>query len=349
MGDKYPIIKVAAVQADSIFLNREASIEKACSIVKEAGKNGAKIIGFPESFIPGHPIWFHFHSSTDAISTHLSLELFNNSIEVPGVETETLCKAAKDANTYVVIGVCERTPNRLGTLFNTQVFIGPDGHYIGKHQKLVPTLGERLVHTGGYGDTLKVFNTEFGPISGLICGENCNPLAVFALIAGGTRIHISSWPNHFSKLSRPMRDRCVVNSQCFAEMSKACVVSVCSTVSKNTIRKLQLKAEDKEFLRDPVNTGGTTIINADSKVIAGPMGNEEGILYADIDLEVNVRLKLRHDYAGHYNRPDVFQLKVNRNVPKIFTYNSIIRNQTDDVDCSEETSQVIQDNIDLEF
>ena len=145
MGDVYEPVRVAAVQAASVFLDREGSTEKACRLIREAGAHGARVIGFPEGFIPAHPVWFHHHAATAGISNKLSVELFKNSVEVPGAETAALCAAARDANAYVVIGVCEKLPNTLGTLFNTQLYIGPDGRLIRKHQKIMPTVGERLV------------------------------------------------------------------------------------------------------------------------------------------------------------------------------------------------------------
>ena len=110
MGDSYPKVKVAAVQAASVFLDREGSTEKACRLIREAGENGARIIGFPEGFIPAHPVWYHHHAATGAIANRLAVELFKNSVEIPGPETEALCAAARDANAYVVMGVCEKMP-----------------------------------------------------------------------------------------------------------------------------------------------------------------------------------------------------------------------------------------------
>ncbi|KUO63088.1 MAG: hypothetical protein APF84_11210 [Gracilibacter sp. BRH_c7a] len=319
MGDNYPIVKVAAVQSAPVFLNREATTEKACSLIREAGENGARVIAFPESYIPAHPIWFHFHPGTDSIATKLSVELFKNSVEIPGPEVEALGAAAREANAYVIMGICEKIPNTFGTMFNTQIFIGPDGTLLGKHQKIMPTVGERLVHKGGYGDTFMTFNTEFGPISGLVCGENTNPLAIFALTAEGTRIHIMGWPNHFPKISRPMRERVETTSKTFAEMTKAFVISSCAIVDEDIIKILKVNPEQEEFLRNPLNSGGSSIVSPDTKVLAGPMGNEEGIIYADIDLEVGVKMKIRHDFAGHYNRPDIFHLTINRSVPTLYS------------------------------
>jgi aliphatic nitrilase len=318
MGDEYGTVKVAAVQAASVFLDREGSTEKACRLIREAGKSGARIIGFPEGFIPAHPIWYHHHAATAAIANKLSVELFKNSVEIPGPQTDALCAAARDANAYVMIGVCEKTPNTTGTMFNTQLYIGPDGSIIRKHQKIMPTVGERIVHMGGYGDTFGAFQSEFGPVSGLICGENSNPLAVFALVAEGTRIHVMSWPNHFPTSGDPLRNRVAIDSQAFAQMSKAFVISACGTVDDRMIEMLNAGPEAEKFLRDPNCCGGSLIVNPLSRIIAGPMGAEEGILYADCNLDLSIQMKLRHDFAGHYNRPDIFQVHVNRAAPQLY-------------------------------
>ena len=318
MGDTYPTVRAAAVQAASVFLDREASTEKACALIREAGRDGAELIAFPEGFIPAHPVWFHFHSATGRVGTRLSVELFKNSVEIPGREVEALQAAARDAAAYVVVGVCEKAPETLGTMFNTQVFIGPDGTLLGKHQKLMPTVGERLVHTGGFGDTFGAIPTAFGPLSGLICGENSNPLAIFALTAEATRIHVMSWPNHFPTISDPMRNRVEIDSKAFAQMSKAYVISACGAVDERMIELLELSAGDEEFIRNPALTGGSLIVGPDSRTLAGPLGAEEGILVADLDLEVGVKMKLRHDFAGHYNRPDVFQMRVNTKRPELY-------------------------------
>ena len=318
MGDSYGVVKVAAVQAACVFLDREGSTEKACRLIREAGQNGARVIGLPEGFIPAHPLWYHHHAATSTVANKLAVELFKNSVEIPGPETDALCAAARAANAYVVIGVCEKMPNTTGTMFNSQLYIGPDGMLIRKHQKIMPTVGERLVHMGGYGDTFGAFQSEFGPLSGLICGENTNPLAMFALIAEGTRIHVMSWPNHLPVSGDPMRNRVAVASQAFAEISKAFVVSACGTVDERMIEMLQAGPEGEIFLRNPDCCGGSLIVDPLSRIIAGPLGAEEGILYADCDLDLGIQMKLRHDFAGHYNRPDIFQLHVNRAAPQLY-------------------------------
>ena len=319
MGDNYPTIKAAAVQAASVFLDREASTAKACDLIREAGRNGARLVAFPEGFIPAHPIWFHFHPASGKIATELSVELFKNAVEVPGPEIQQLQRAADEANAYVVVGVCEKLPNTFGTLYNSQVFLGPGGELLGKHQKLMPTVGERLVHTGGHGDTLNAFQTDFGPASALICGENSNPLAIFALTAQYPLIHVQSWPNHFPTFGDPLRTRVMIDSQAFAQMSKAWVVAACGTVDDVTIERLQLTPEQEGVIRNPDFCGGSVIVNPLSQVVAGPIGAGEEILYADCDLELGIRMKLRHDFAGHYNRADVFQLHLNRQAPGLLS------------------------------
>jgi nitrilase len=318
MGDSLGTVKVAAVQAASVFLDRAGSTEKACRLIREAGRNGAKVIAFPEGFIPAHPVWYHHHAATGAIANKLAVELFKNSVEIPGAETDALGAAARDAGAVVVMGVCEKLPNTTGTMFNTQIYFGPDGHIIRKHQKIMPTVGERLVHMGGYGDTFGAFPTTFGPMSGLICGENSNPLAVFALIAEGTRVHVMSWPNHFPTSGDPLRNRVAIDSQAFAQMSKAFVISACGTVDEHMIEMLQAGPAGEKFLRDPNCCGGTLIVDPMARVIAGPMGPEEGILYAECNLDLAIQMKLRHDFAGHYNRPDIFQLHINRAAPQLY-------------------------------
>ena len=318
MGDSYGTVKVAAVQAASVFLDREGSTQKACRLIREAGQNGARIIAFPEGFIPAHPVWYHHHAATGAIANKLAVELFKNAVEIPSPQTEALGEAARAANAYVVMGVCEKLPDTTGTMFNSQIYFGPDGNIIRKHQKIMPTVGERLVHMGGYGDTFGAFPSEFGPMSGLICGENSNPLAVFALIAEGTRVHVMSWPNHFPTSGDPLRNRVAIDSQAFAQMSKAFVISACGTVDDHMIEMLKAGPEAEQFLRDPNCCGGTLIVDPLSRIIAGPMGPEEGILYADSNHDLGIQMKLRHDFTGHYNRPDIFQMHINRAAPQLY-------------------------------
>ncbi len=317
-GDLYPTVRVAAVQAASVFLDRDATVEKACRLIREAAAGGAEVIAFPEGFIPAHPIWYHHHPATGRIANRLAVELFKNSLVTPSHQLDALGAAAAEANAYVVMGACEKLPNTTGTMYNSQLYIGPDGSLLGRHVKVMPTVGERLVHTGGHGDTLRALPTEFGPLTALICAENSNPLVAFTTVAQGTRLHVASWPSHFPTSGDAMRIRVSLDSRAFAQMSKAFVISSCGTIDEDTITKLEVGPEGEAFLRNPDCCGGSVIIGPNQQVLAGPMGAEEGILYADCNLEMAVAAKLRHDFAGHSARPDIFRLWVNTRRPELY-------------------------------
>jgi aliphatic nitrilase len=205
-------------------------------------------------------------------------------------------------------------------MYNTQVFVAPDGSYLGKHQKLMPTVGERLVHALGSAETLTCKNTDFGAMSGLICGENWNPLALFALMSGQARVHIMSWPPHFAPAGRPMRERVLIISQSAAHMMSAFVVSSCAVIDEPAYDKMEVPAESRIPLNGEHRIGGSVVVAPDCSVLAGPAGGDETIVYGDLDLESCLRGKLHRDLTGHYNRPDVFQLHVNAQTPTLLTH-----------------------------
>ena len=318
MGDVLPTVRVAAVQAAPVFLDREATTEKASRLIREAGANGAKLVGFPEGFIPGHPLWYHFVSASSARGRQLATQLFLNSVEVPSPTTDRLCQVAREAGVYLVMGFCERLPGRTGTMYNSQLFVSPRGEILGKRQKIMPTGGERLVHTLGSGDGLRPVETEFGPVSALICGENSNPLAVFALQAMGARIHVASWPSHFSE-TQPMLDAIEISTRALAYQGGVFVINSVGLVGDEMVEILAVTDEDRKFLkRRQQENGGASIIGPRGRFLAGPMGPGEGILYADLNLNEIVTRKVIQDFAGHYNRPDLFTLTVNMASPSLF-------------------------------
>jgi nitrilase len=310
---------LAAVQAASVWLDRAATVAKACALIEEAGRAGADLVGFPENFIPGHPNWYYYHPATTPHSMQLATKLFKQSVEVPGPVVEVLCRAAADVGITVVIGLTERVPGSTGTLYNTQLLIDSAGRVAGKHQKLLPTLGERLVHGCGGRDTQVPFETELGPVSALACGENSNPLAVAAIAAAHPLVHVASWPNHFVPGGAGMPAASMLASRNVAYMSKAFVICSTGINDDAMIADCAATEADEQFLRDPSVTGGTCIIDPQAQVIAGPMpGDQEGILYADVDTDACIRARMLHDVAGHYNRSDVYRLTVdNRPAPLV--------------------------------
>lgn len=315
MSDGSSLLRLAAVQASPALLDRAASVSKACSLIAEAAANGAQLVAFPEGFIPGHPSWFHFHVATGPIAASLSLALFNNALTLPGPELTTLMDTARLNNVYVVIGLCEKIPDTNGTLYNAQVVIGPDGRLLHKRRKFMPTNGERMVHARSSSAGVRVVPTAFGSMSSLICGENFNPLAMFAVTAQYTRVHVMSFPPHFTpkrsiKAGSLMRDQVIAMATAFAHIAKAYIVCACGTLDDAAVSRMQLDAEAAAMVRRDGFCGGSVIIGPNGAILSGPLGSEEGILYADADLEVEALLKLRQDYGGHYNRPDLFRLHV---------------------------------------
>ena len=302
MSETFDELTVAAIQAAPVFLDRERTVEKACELISEAGTAGADVVVFPEGFVPGHPLWYHFHGVSTDISRRLSTMLYENAVQVPGSITDQLGEAAADAGALVVVGVCEREAGIVGTMYNSQLFLSSSGKLLGKHQKLTPTLGERLVHARGRAEHFGTVETPYGPMSGMICSENANPLAAYALLSEYPRLHGMSWPSYFDGMTGAITDI----SRMYAQMSKAHVVSAAGVVSDRAKDLMELSDEAVDTVSANANTGGSVILGPGRETLAGPLGTEEDILYADIQLEEMVPHKLAQDYAGHYNRPDIF-------------------------------------------
>jgi aliphatic nitrilase len=310
-------VKVAAIQATPVFLDRDATVEKACRLIQEAGRAGAKVVAFPEGFVPGHPLWYHFHPATGQRSREYAARLFQNAVTVPGPETEALGEACKRVGTWAVVGVCEKERGTTGTLYNSLLFFSPRGRVEHVHRKLTPTVGERLVHAPGLPVGLRVLDTEVGRLSGLICGENSNPLAVFVLLSQHTMVHVASWPNLPGRGMLPRSERALLAGRAFAFTAKAFVVNACGAVDDRMREMLAYTDEDRAFLGRPELSGGSSVVGPSGEVVAGPLGPEEGTLYADVDLERCVYERTVHDFAGHYNRPDVFELRVRNRPPRM--------------------------------
>jgi len=306
MSDTYKKLRLAAVQAAPVFLDRDASVEKACQLIREAGNQGADVIGFPEGFIPTHPGWFNFIPDVGDEALLMSRELFKNAVEVPSKATDSLCRACRDANIIAVVGINEKIPGTTGTMYNTQLFIGRKGEVLGKHQKMVPTNGERLVHTGGQASTMRAFQTDFGAISGMLCGENSNPLAQFALAVHYPVVHVASWPAHFNE-SYVMQESILVATRGLAYSLKSFVINSCAVVTDELIDRYARTDKDRDYLTKAKELAGASVIGPKGQIL-GELGPGEGILYVDVDTQDVIIPKLIHDFAGHYNRPDVFQV-----------------------------------------
>lgn len=299
-------IKVAAAQLAPLFLNREKTVKKACEAISEAGEKGANLIVFPEAFISGYPDWvWLIPNSKGADLNDLYAELVENAISIPDNTTSKLCKAAKTAKINVVIGVHERNSETSNaSLFNSLLFIDHNGNILGKHRKLIPTGGERLIWSCGDGSTLASYDTSAGRIAGLICWENFMPLARNAIYELGTQILVSpTWdksPNWIQTMQHVAREGGLF------------VISTCMVLKMEDIPDRyafkKLYPEGREW----INVGNSAIIAPNGKIIAGPLEAEEGILYADINLQDIIKAKRMFDVVGHYARPDVFSFQVKR-------------------------------------
>ena len=297
--------KIAAAQLSPIFLNKEKTVEKACKAIIEAGENGAKVIVFPEAFISGYPDWvWLIPNSKGAELNELYVKLVENAISVPDTSTDKLCKAAKKAGVSVVMGMHERNSETSGTsLYNSLLFINEQGGIVGKHRKLIPTGGERLIWAQGDGSTFKSYNTEAGKVAGLICWENLMPLSRNAIYETGAQILAAPTWDKSSNWQQSM--------QHIAREGGLFVVSACMALHIDDIpdglKFKKLYPKDRKW----INTGNSCIICPKGQIIAGPLEAKEGILYADIDLNVITEAKRMFDVVGHYARPDVFNFSIN--------------------------------------
>jgi nitrilase len=300
-------VKVAVVQAASILFDKEATIQKACRLISEASAKGSKIILFPEAFVSAYPRGLSFGmkvGSRTPEGRRTWERYMTSSIDVPGPETEALGAAALAANVYLAVGVIERdTQFNGGTLYCTLLYFGPDGSLLGKHRKLKPTAAERLIWGEGDGSTLKVFSTVYGKIGGLICWENYMPLARTAMYGKGVDIYLAPTADSRDTWQATIR-HIALEGRCF-------VLSCNQYVTKSMYPKDLGGVEELASQPEVMCRGGSVVVSPLGEVLAGPLWDEEGILYAELDLGELVRSKLDFDAVGHYARPDIFQLVVN--------------------------------------
>jgi len=307
MTTHVPTVKVAVVQAAPILFDRNATVAKTCKLTAEAAAEGAKLIVFPEAFIPAYPRGLSFGTvvgSRSAEGRRTWERYWANSVVVPSAATAALGTAARQAGAYLGVGVIERDGQFSGgTLYCTVLYFGPDGRLLGKHRKLKPTAAERLVWGEGDGSTLTVIETEYGKLGGLICWENYMPLARMALYAKGVEIYLAPTADSRDTWQATLR-HIACEGRCF--------VLGCNQYVTQAMYPADLPGiEDLTSQSDVMCRGGSAIVSPLGEVIAGPLFDREGILHAELDLAEIARAKFDFDVVGHYARPDVFQLVVN--------------------------------------
>ena len=292
-------VTVACVQAEPVILDRDATIEKLAALAREAAEGGARLALLPETFVPAYPSnrWARdlAHGSAGAA---LWARLAQQSVEVPGPAADAIGSAARDAGIWLGVGVNEL---ERGTLYNTLLLFAPDGTLALRHRKLVPTNHERLVWGQGDGSGLETVDAGFALTGGLICWENLMPLARFALYERGVEVYLAptaddtdSWQDSIRHIAREAR----------AFVLSCCVYQRASSYPPD----IPLAPGDELLGR-----GGSAIVAPDGTYLAGPVWDEEAILYADLDPSALYAARQRFDPAGHYHRPDVLSLAVTPN------------------------------------
>jgi nitrilase len=290
------IVKVACVQAEPVVLDRAATIDKLEGLVAQAAGEGAKLALFPETFIPVYPSsrWVRFLAGGGDGKTTFG-RLARESVEVPGPDTERLGAIAREHSIRLAVGVNERAG---GTLYNALLVFGPGGTLDIHHRKLMPTNHERLVWGLGDGGGLEAVETEIGRVGGLICWENMMPLARFALYQSGVEIYLAPTAED--------EETWQTSIQHIARESRSFVLSCCVFQRASSYPDDVQLADGDEL----VGRGGSAILAPDGTYLAGPLWDEEGILYAELDPQRLYEERQRFDAAGHYHRPDVLSLKV---------------------------------------
>lgn len=308
MGDRDPIVRVAAAQASPVWMNREASVEKAIALIDEAGSQGVNLIAFAESWLPGFPFWIWL--GNPRWGSDYFVRLHQNSVEADGKELAAIGAAAKRNNIEVVMGATEREG---GSLYCTQFFVSNQGALRGRHRKLKPTHVERSIWGEGDGSDLFVLDTPVGRIGGLNCWEHLQPLSKYAMYSQGEQIHVAAWP----ALSIYEDDAYALGveanmaaSRTYALEGQGFVLAVTSVVEDSVIEELCTTDEQRRLLKR--GGGTTTIFGPNGATIAGPLGSDEqALLIADLDMSDIRRAKQAADPAGHYARADATRLLLN--------------------------------------
>lgn len=293
-------VRVAVAQAAPVLFDRAAGTDKACRIIREAAANGARLVLLPEAFIPCYPRGLTFGTKVGG-RTSAGRDLFRwyweESVVVPGPTTTAIAETARETNTHVAIGVVERD---LGTLYCTLLIFGPDGSLLHKHRKLKPTAAERFLWGEGDGTSLRVLDTAVGRVGGLVCWENYMPLARMALYQQGVEIYLAP--------TADARDSWVATMRHIACEGRCFVLGANQFVTRS-MYPASLADEVKDQ-PEVICRGGSLIVSPLGDVLAGPVWDREETLFADLDLNDVIRGKMDLDVAGHYSRPDVFQLTV---------------------------------------
>lgn len=318
-SERTPTVTVAAVQAAPVFLDREASIEKLDGLVEEAAAAGAELVAFGESFIAGFPIW---NGVLPPVAQHeFHQRLVESSISVSGPHADRLGQIAARHGVVLSVGVNERSEHSLGQVFNSNLIFDSAGRLVNHRRKLVATWYERLTWSHGDAHDLKPVDLDGWGLGVLICGENTNTLARYALLAQGERLHVSSYPPSWpfdQRAGMPeydLEDSIRLRSAAHAFEGKVFNVVAATALDDQAVAEVSGGDGEIEKLLRSTPTA-SLVVGPRGETIVGPLIGEEGILYADVDLSQEIALKQAHDIVGTYQRLDLFRLTIDTSRPE---------------------------------
>ena len=308
-------VKVAVIQEPPVLLDRERSVQKAVDCIGKAAQEGASLLVFPEAYLPGYPTWiWRLKPGGDgALTGEIHSQLRQNAIDLGGEDLAPVQEAAARHGVTVVMGLHEIDSRFSGTtLFNTLVVIGPEGTILNRHRKLMPTNPERMVWGMGDASGLRVVDTPVGRLGCLICWEAHMPLARYALYAQSMDIFVNpTWDDG---------DVQIASMQHIAKEGGCWVLSTATALQGRDV-PAGFPERDRLFQADEwINDGNAVVVQPGGTIAAGPLRREKGILYAEIDVEAARRARRSLDPCGHYARPDVFSLAVNRKAQEPVTF-----------------------------
>lgn len=315
-GDTFPRFRAAAVQAAPVFLDRQATVDRIESYAAEAARNGADLVVFSESYLPAFPLW---NLVVPPVDQHeLFRVLYEQAVPVPGPTTERLAGIARHHGVHLSVGVTERSAVSMGGLYNTNLLFDRAGRLVNRHRKLVPTWAEKLTWANGDASDLRPVDTDLGRLGVLICGENTNTLARYALLAQGEQIHIATYPPawpfqrpdvaHRYDLARAVE----IRSAAHAFEGKVFNIVASGRLDQDAVDHVARLAPDAKDILESAPPPASMILHPTGEVCAGPLVGEEGIVYADIDVAESIVPKQAHDIVGYYQRPDIFRFEVDQ-------------------------------------
>lgn len=336
-----PVLRAAACHVAPVFLSARATTERTISLIHKAAANKANLVIFPETYIPAFPIWSSLLPPTD--NHDFFKRMAQESVYADGEEIRSIQSAARATNTMVSIGFSEKTRTSTATLYNSNLLINEKGEIVVHHRKMMPTFFEKLTWSPGDGYGLRVYDSQYGKIGGLICGENTNPLARYTLMAQGEQVHISTWPAVWptrvptagasSVAGAPANyDNATANktraaAHCFE--AKAFGILCAGFLDRSMIEAVASGSKDPEFVTQSLGAASQaatmfldptgrqidsafTVDSENEETETAELKDREGILYADLNMDETIEGKQYHDVVGGYQRLDIFNLKVGR-------------------------------------